>query len=313
MTHAPIPYLSRDRGSEDDWLRALRAAMPGERVVPLPDLAAAERAGVRVAVVADPDPADLVALPALEWVQSTWAGVERLVAEAPARVGIARMVDPALADAMAEAVLAAVLWWHRGGPRYARAQARGAWEPAPYTPPGERTVGLLGLGALGTRAAERLVANGFRVAGWSRTVRDVPGVATHAGPDGLAALFGAADIVVNLLPRTTETEGLIDARALAAMRPGAALANFGRGATLDEAALLAALDAGRLDHALLDVFAHEPLPADHPFWGHARVTVWPHVSAPTDPASASRIVAQAIARWRKTGTPPPLVDRARGY
>ena len=309
----PIPYVTRERDSAALWLDRLRAAMPDERVVPFDDLTANERASVRVAVVADPDPTDLAALPALEWVQSTWAGVETMAAELPHRIGIARLVDPALADTMAEAVLTAVLWLHRGGPHYAAAQAARRWDRLDYVPAGERSVAILGLGTLGTRAAGPLVAHGFAVTGWSRTAKDVPGVAAHAGPDALSRVLGAADIAVSLLPLTPDTAGLIGTEALAAMRPGAAFVNFGRGGTVDEPALLAALDRGHLAHALLDVFAVEPLPADHLFWTHERITVWPHVSAPTDPASASRIVADAIARWRRTGTPPPLIDRRRGY
>lgn len=313
MTREPIPYVSRWQQSTDQWLAELRAAMPDERVVLLADLSEAERRAVRIAIVADPYPADLATLPALEWVQSTWAGVERMLAELPPTIGIARMVDPGLAEVMSEAVLAAVLWLHRDGPAYARQQRERVWRPRDYTRPERRTVCVLGLGALGQAAASRLVANGFAVTGWSRGAKALDGVTTHAGSDGLAAALGDADIVVNLLPHTDETEGLIGTDTLAAIRPGASLVNFGRGATVDETALLAALDAGRLSHAMLDVFRIEPLPVDHPFWTHERVTVWPHVSAPTDAETASRVVADAVARWRSTGTPPPLVDWARGY
>ena len=287
--------------------------MPGERVVRPGELTAAERAAVRVAVVADPDPATLATFPALEWVQSTWAGVERMLAELPPAIGIARMVDPRLAEVMGEAVLTAVLWLHRDGPAYAAQRRTRVWRDLGYRRPERRTVAVLGLGALGRAAAERLVANGFRVIGWSRTARSIDGVRTRAGEDGLRAALGEADIAVNLLPHTPATEGLLDADALGAMPPGASLVNFGRGATVSEPTLLAALDAGHLAHAFLDVFATEPLPADHPFWAHPSVTVWPHVSAPTDPETASLVVAAAIREWRRTGTPPALVDRARGY
>ena len=118
---------------------------------------------------------------------------------------------------------------------------------------------------------------------------------------------------MNLLPHTPSTERLLDRDAFSAMPEGASLVNFGRGATVDERALLDALDSGRLAHAFLDVFAIEPLPTDHPFWAHERVIVWPHVSAPTDADTASTVVANAIAQWRRTGTPPPLVDRTIGY
>ena len=311
----PIAYVTRHPASADRWVTRLSAAMPDESVKPFAQLTPAERAGVRVAVVADPDPADLAALPALEWVQSTWAGVERMLAELPPNLPIARMVDPRLAEVMAEAVLTATLWLHRDGPAYARQQRERVWAERDYVRPQARTVGVLGIGALGGEAARRLAANGFRTLGWRRDAprdRDAS-IETLRGTEGLRALLARSDIVVCLLPLTDATRGLLDADAFAALRPGAAIVNFGRGAILDETALLAALDGGRVGHALLDVFATEPLPADHPFWAHPSVTVWPHVSAPTDAETASLIVARNVGTWRASGVLPQVVDRARGY
>lgn len=309
----PIPYVTRWRQSTDIWLDRLQAAMPDERVVPFGDLTAGERAQVRVAVVADPDPEELERLPVLEWVQSTWAGVERILDELPSGIGIARMVDPRLTETMSEAVLTAVLWLHRDGPRYAAQQRAQCWQHAHFLRPERRTVGVLGLGSLGAAAARRLRANGFRVLGWSRSPKPIDGVETHAEAGGLRAVLAGSDIIVNLLPHTPDTERLLDGEAFGRTRDGASLVNFGRGATVDEAALLRALDDGRLSHAFLDVFETEPLPPDHPFWTHERVTVWPHVSGPTDADSASELVASAVREWRRTGTPPPFVDRERGY
>ena len=309
----PIAYVARTSGSHAVWLKALAAAMPGERLVEFAALANKERRAVRVAVVADPDPDELARLPALEWVHSTWAGVERLVNALPDHVGLVRMTDPRLADTMAEAVLTAVLWLHRDGPRYARQQRCGIWEEAPFRRAEDRTVGILGLGALGRRSAERVRDAGFATLGWSRAPKMIPGVTSFAGGDGLVDMLGRCDIAVCLLPHTPQTEGLLSATALAALGGNGALVNFGRGALVDETALLSALNEGRLGEAFLDVFATEPLPAGHPFWNHERVTVWPHVSAPTDPTSASRIVAGNVARWRREGALPQVVDRARGY
>ena len=252
-------------------------------------------------------------LPALEWVHSTWAGVERLVSELPVDLPVVRLVDPRLSETMAEAVLTAVLWLHRDGPAYARQQRDGVWRAHGVKRAESRSVAVLGLGALGRRAAERLAANGFRVLGWSRTPKAIGGIDCDQGEAGLARTLSAADIAVLLLPLTDGTRGLLDAGRLSAIRPGAALVNFGRGAVIDERALLAALDSGAVGHAMLDVFSTEPLPSDHPFWSHDRVTVWPHVSAPTDRDTASAIVAAAVARWRRTGKHPPAVERERGY
>ena len=314
--HDPIAYVSRDRATSGRWIAALSGAMPGERVVPFAEMDAGERARVRLAVVTDPDPADLAALPALEWVHSTWAGVERMVAELPPALPIVRMTDPRLAEVMGEAVLATVLWWHRGGFAYAARQRDREWHPEAYRAAGERRIGILGLGALGLEAARRLVANGFAVTGWSRAQRPPDAglaIETAHGPEGLEAVIAGSDALVVLLPLTDATRGLLDAERLGRMREGSLLVNFARGPIIDEGALVRALDRGRPAHALLDVFATEPLPPDHPFWSHPRVTVWPHVSGPTDPASASALIATRVALWRRTGEVPEAVDRTRGY
>ncbi|MFN3295474.1 NAD(P)-dependent oxidoreductase, partial [Caldimonas sp.] len=141
----------------------------------------------------------------------------------------------------------------------------------------------------------------------------MPGVEVARGRQGLHALLGEADIVVNLLPLTPDTQGLFNATTLAAMRPGASLVNLARGGHVVETDLLAALDAGHLRHAVLDVFRDEPLPQHHPFWGHPRVTVRPHVAAATDPRSAAQVVARNIRALREGRPLAHLVDRAVGY
>ena len=278
----------------------------------LADLSAAERKIIRLAIVADPVPADLQGLPALEWVHSTWAGVEGLVTELPHDLPIVRLTDPQLAETMAEAVLTAVLWLHRHGPSYARQQRVREWRMLDVPLPSKRRVSILGLGKLGTRAAEVLATRGFTLLGWSRTPKRVPNVETFHGSDGLHRALDA-DIVVSLLPATPETRRVMNDQAFASMPNGSSFVNFGRGATVDEGALLDALDRGHLDHALLDVFSTEPLPTDHPFWGHERITVWPHGSAPTNRFTASAEIAKAVEHWRNTGEIPEAVDRARGY
>ena len=310
MSPDPIAFVTRH--SSRRWVPILRGAMPGERIDTLDALSASDRARVRLAIVADPDPADLKQLPALEWVHSTWAGVERMIAELPRDLPIVRLTDPQLAETMGEAVLAAVLWLHRHGPRYARQQRERVWRAHDVPLPSERRVTILGLGRLGLRAAERLAASGFAVAGWSRGPKPNAIVPCYHRADGLRAALDA-DIVVSLLPHTTETEHVMDADAFAAMPRGSAFVNFGRGATVDETALLEALDRAHVADAILDVFATEPLPRDHPFWTHERVTVWPHASAPTNKQTAAAVIADAVRRWRRTGELPEAVDRGRGY
>lgn len=299
---------------EQGWLERLSAAMPGEEIRAFGTLAPEERAAVEIAIVANPDPADLAQLPGLVWVHSLWAGVERLVAELRGfRPPIVRLVDPELARTMSEAALAWVYYVFRDMPLYAAQQRAGQWVQHPYRRPERTTVGVLGLGELGAAAAARLLDAGFNVTGWSRNRKDLPGVACRSGEDGLAATLAASDILLCLLPLTGETRNLLDARRLALLPRGAKLINFARGPIVDTAALIAALDRGDLGHAVLDVFEVEPLPPGSPLWRHPAVTVLPHISAATDPDTATAIVAENIAAYRADGTLPATVDMRRGY
>jgi glyoxylate/hydroxypyruvate reductase A len=217
---------------------------------------------------------------------------------------------------MAEAVLAWTLYLHRDMPAYLAQQRARQWRQLPYLRPADRRLGLLGLGTLGTAAARVLRAAGFAVKGWSRTPKhsdDLEGIATCSGSDGLHEVVRSSDILVCLLPLTPQTRHLVDAALLRLLPERASLINFGRGALVRTPDLIAALDEDRLAHAVLDVFDEEPLPPDSPLWLHPCVTVLPHISADTDPRTASQIVANNIGLWRQTGRIPLPVDRARGY
>ena len=302
-----------DAGEWARWAPALAAALPGERLL---RERGREDAAIDVAIVANPPPGALAGLPRLALVQSLWAGVERLLDDPtlPAGVPLARMVDPAMSAAMAETALWAVLSLQRGFFRYARLQREARWSPHPQRRADELTVGVLGLGEMGRAAARRIAGHGCRVLGWSATPRALEGIECLAGPEALdARLLPAADVVLDLLPLTPATRGLFDAGRLARMKAGAALVNLARGAHVVQADMLAALDAGRLGHAVLDVFAEEPLPSSHPFWRHERVTVLPHAAAQTDPRSAAAVAAANVRALRRGEAPAHLVDRARGY
>jgi glyoxylate/hydroxypyruvate reductase A len=297
------------------WLAALKDALPEARWL---DREAARRRpeSVRVAVVANPLPGSLQGLPRLALIQSLWAGVDRLLADPtlPMGVPIARMVDPFMNAAMAETALWAVLSLHRGFFRYARLQREARWAPHAQKRADEITVAVLGLGQMGRSAARRLAAQGYRVVGWSRGGAEATSdiVALH-GDDALDSLLAAADVVVNLLPLTPATLSFFDAARLAHLQPTASLVNLARGAHVVDADLLAALDAGRLRHAVLDVFHQEPLPIEHAFWRHPRVTILPHAAAQTDPRSAALQVAASVRAWQSGQPVPYLVDRPRGY
>jgi glyoxylate/hydroxypyruvate reductase A len=297
-----------------DWIDALQQAMPDEKIVPLHALDAQAKAVCTVAIVANPLPEDIRQLPQLKWVHSVWAGVERLMTDlADTDLKIVRLVDPQLADTMAEAVLAWTLYLHRDMPAYAAQQANRQWLAQDYTRPEDKTVGLLGLGALGEASARRLVASGFKVCGWSRTRRDVSNVECFAGDAELPAMLAKTDILVCLLPLTAHTKGLLNATMLGHLPEHASLINFARGPIVCDDALRATLESRRIKHAVLDVFSVEPLPPDSWQWGNPHVTVLPHISAPTDRRTASAIVARNIRNYHESGAIPESVDRTRGY
>ena len=312
---SPIPFVANpDYRFAGEWLTALRREMPNECIVPLNELDAAAKPQSKFAIVINPLPEDIRQLPRLEWVHSVWAGVERLVTDlADTDLKIVRLIDPQLADTMAEAVLAWTMYLHRDMPAYAAQQRNRSWMPLDYTRPHEKTVGLLGLGALGEAAARRLLGAGFNVCGWSRTRKALAGVNCFAGNSELPAMLAKADILVCLLPLTAGTTGLLNAERLAHIPSGASLINFARGPIIADDALRASLDAGRIKHIVLDVFDVEPLPPESWQWAHPSVTVLPHISAPTDRKTASTIIAQNIDRYRKTGEIPESVDPTRGY
>ncbi len=245
-------------------------------------------------------------------VLNLWAGVERIVGNQTLTQPLCRMVDPGLTEGMVEWVVGHALRHHLGMDRYIVNPDR-IWDPACPPLARERKVAMLGIGALGLAAARALQALNFNVTGWSRTPKEIAGLQTEHGPEGLTRTLQGADIVVTLLPKTAETENILDAGALALLAPGGVVLNPGRGPLIDDAALLAALDSGQLGHATLDVFREEPLPKDHPFWAHPKVTVTPHIAADTRAYSAARVIAENVRRGEAGEGFLHLVDRARGY
>jgi glyoxylate/hydroxypyruvate reductase A len=245
-------------------------------------------------------------------VLNLWAGVENVVGNDTLKIPLARMVDPGLTKGMVEWVTAHVMRYHLGlDTDITRSDAR--WEPR--TPPlaQERSVVMLGLGALGSAAAKLLADIGFQVTGWSRSPREVAGVTCLHGEEGLKQALGRAEIAVLLLPDTPATENTLNRETLALMPRGAFIINPGRGPLIDDDALIEALDSGQIAHATLDVFRTEPLPQDHPYWAHPGVTVTPHIAAETRATTAAQSVAENIRRGEAGKAFLNLVDRDLGY
>jgi len=278
------------------------------------DSGAAAPAAIDYALLWKP-PAGLTArLPNLKAIFSLGAGIDHLLSDPDLRrdVPMTRVVDPNLTARMTEYVVLHVLRHHRRQHDYDALQRLGKWRALAQPLASERRVGILGLGVLGGDAARALGALGFAVSGWTRTAHTVPGVEMFHGAAGLDAFLGACEILVCLLPLTAETEGIINAALLARLPRGACFINAARGHHVVDADLLATLDTGQLAAATLDVFHVEPLPQEHGFWRHPKVTLTPHIAAVTDPRACVAQVIGNIGRLERGEAPINLVDLRRG-
>jgi glyoxylate/hydroxypyruvate reductase A len=288
------------------WIPLLAQALPQDRFV------AEATADVDIAIVATPPAGTLGRLKNVKLVQSLWMGVEKLLADPglPRGVPLARLIDPGMVAAMTESVVAHVLDWHRHHYRYRAQQAERQWRRRKQYLAADRTVGILGLGELGSDAARKLMALGFNVAGYSRRPKQLPGVQSFTE---LAPMLRISDALVCLLPLTRETRGILNGRNLSLVRKHGCVINLARGSHLVVSDLLRELDSGHLAHAYLDVFDTEPLPATDPLWRHPGVTITPHSAALTEPRTALPKIVENVERVRRGETPQHLVDFAAGY
>jgi glyoxylate/hydroxypyruvate reductase len=297
----------------DSWLKHLRAQAPDVDFRVWPEVGAPE--DVLFALSWKHPPGELAKLPRLRCIASLGFGVDHVLRDPdlPAGVPVTRIVDPGMIRGMSEYVLAAVLNHTRQFTLYGHDQTARVWKARVPSHPEDVRVGIMGLGHLGADAACKLRGLGFQVSGWSRTPKSIEGVRSFAGEEALSPFLAQSDILVCLLPLTEATRGILNRATLAQLPADAYVINAARGEHLVEEDLLAALDAGRLSGACLDVFRTEPLPADHPFWAHPRVTVTPHIASLTFPRD---VAPQLIDNYRRvrSGQPPlHAVDIRRGY
>lgn len=312
----------------DDWREAVARHLPGAR---LRVWQPGDDAPADYALVWRAPPAFFAPRAGLRAIFNLGAGVDALLAleraqpgTLPRDVPLVRLEDTGMGQQMIEYVAHAVLRYLRRFDDYAQLQREGRWQPLPAHPRATFTVGVLGLGVLGTQVARALAALGLPVRGFSRREKRVEGVsvytgAVHTSADAhadharLDAFLDGVKVLVNLLPSTPATDGILNARTFSRLARGAYLVNVARGAHLVESDLLAALADGRLAAATLDVFAQEPLPAAHPFWREPRITITPHTSAETLHAEALDQIAAKIDALARGAAIGGVIDLARGY
>jgi glyoxylate/hydroxypyruvate reductase len=300
------------------WASHMRKAMPTRDVRVWPDMGNIEDVHY---VAAWLPPANVVkSLPKLKVIFSLGAGVDAILSDPslPDDKPIVRVNDPDLTMRMSEHVVMQVLMHHRQQRRLDANQHNKIWDQFPQHAASSLRVGVMGLGVLGADAARKLSIMGFPTAGWSRSRKSVDGVECFAGQGELDQFLARTDVLVCLLPATTETDGILNRdliRKLARNGPFAApvLINAGRGRQQVEVDILAALDSGELYGASLDVFHREPLPPESRFWDHPKVILTPHTAADSDPATICRYVTAQIARFETDGSLQNVVDRRRGY
>jgi glyoxylate/hydroxypyruvate reductase A len=298
----------------DQWLKILKKKLPKERIVKFSNLKKSDYKKIDVAIVANPNPTEVKKLVNLNWIQSVWVGVEKLVESFKGeKVKIVRLVDPEMNRTMSEAVLSWVLYLHRDMHFYQVQQNKRVWKEADYIKPSKKIVSIIGLGELGSASAAKLIENGFNVCGWSRGKKNIKKVKSFTGELGLKNMLKQTDILVCLIPLTRNTKYLLNYKTLSYLKKGASIINFARGAIINAKDLVKHLNSGRIKHAVLDVFEQEPLPKTSILWKHKNVTVLPHISAHTDIDTASSIVCKNIKMYRLKNRIPKSVDMTRGY
>ncbi|UAN42502.1 MULTISPECIES: glyoxylate/hydroxypyruvate reductase GhrA [unclassified Enterobacter] len=298
------------------WIDALSAALPGVRVR---EWKRGDNEHADYALVWHP-PVEMLQGRKLKAVFALGAGVDSILSKLkahpemlPEEVPLFRLEDTGMGQQMQEYAVSQVLHWFRRFDDYQVFKQQAHWEPLPEYRREDFTIGILGAGVLGSKVAEALAPWGFPLRCWSRSRKNYPGVESFAGTDELSAFLKGTRVLINLLPNTAETVGIINGALLNQLVDQSYLMNLARGVHLVEPDLLKALDSGKLKGAMLDVYSREPLPAESPLWAHPRVAMTPHVAAVTRPAEAVAYISHTISEMEKGNPVTGQVDRQRGY
>jgi len=315
---ALLVHGGTENWSPERWKSRFDDVCKDRRVLLLPNIAL-DPAEVHYAAVWKPAPGELAAFPNLRVIFNLGAGVDALMADSSLpKVPLVRVAVADLTDRMTEYVVLHVLMHHRQEPYLRACQREKRWQPRVQWPASAISVGIMGLGTLGSNAAEVLRRLGFRVSGWSNSPKQIDGIACFHGEAQLDAFLGQTDILVCLLPLTSDTRHILNRGLFLKLSRNSpigapVLINAGRGGLQNETDILKCLDDGTLGAASLDVFANEPLPADSRFWTHPNVILTPHNAADTDPDEISKYVAQQIDRFEAGAPLENVVDPNRGY
>lgn len=299
------------------WQAGLEQRLPQARVR---EWTPGDRAPADYALVRQPPVAMLQGRTDLKGVFALGAGVDDILnqlREHPqmlaAGVPLFRLEDTGMGRQMQEYAVWHVLGWFRRFNDYQQQKSQALWQPLRNPGRDAFTIGILGAGVLGRSVAESLRYWGFPVRCWSRTPKTLPGVTSFHGEAQLSEFLSGTRVLINLLPNTPQTVGILNRGLLSQLQPEAYLINLARGAHLVEEDLLAALAAGEIKAAALDVFAQEPLAQDHPFWTHPAIAITPHNAAVTLPEEAMDYIADSIRQREAGDMPAGQVDLARGY
>ena len=241
------------------------------------------------------------------------AGVGHVLRDMPRHLTLIRVEDAGMAPQMVRYAVTAAMRFTQRLDVYRVQQHARQWEQHRARGPAQITVGVMGLGVIGAAIARALAAQGFAVRGYSSTTKAIPGVTSFAQRENFTRFLDGLDLVVNVLPATADTKGLLDRDAMLHLRDGAHVVNIGRGSALVEADLLALLDSGKLSGATLDVFSAEPLPPEHAFWSRPQITLTPHVAGLTMPEETVAQIAAKIRALDRGEAVSGAVDVARGY
>ncbi|WON92379.1 glyoxylate/hydroxypyruvate reductase A [Sphingobacterium sp. Lzh-3] len=279
----------------EEWKAEIAKHLPEVKVEIYPEIENYE--AIEFALCWKPDVNYYTHFPNLKVIQSGGAGIDHLFPnKIPAQLHVCRIIDPMLKSDMFEHILTCLMYAMKNFSAYTAGKKQQHWQPLVYKSNGETSVTILGLGEIGAYVAERLVQLGFQVKGWSSSPKELSGVVSFTGQEGLGSAVENSDFVVNILPLTDITRGILDRNLFNLCTRGTILINVGRGEHLVENELLEAIDKGQIAEAYLDVFHQEPLPKEHPFWSCSSIFITPHIASRTNISSS---VQQVVDNYKR--------------